>query len=264
MFFDYYYGYLILILCLGDFYLSYFFFTISHSQTLLLTDKHSGEPLEMATIISYKPYVYTTTNIKGKPIFQNLKNLKKLKSGCWDILTTSISYKKELEALQFNYSLSPIALSMDEIIISASKWSQHSDDIPSKIISVTTEDIEFQNPQTSADLLGSTGKVFIQKSQQGGGSPMIRGFATNRLLYSVDGIRMNTAIFRSGNIQNVISIDPFALEKTEVLFGPGSVIYGSDAIGGVMSFQTHTPQLSMTHETIVSGNLIYRHATGQS
>ena len=42
-------------------------------------------------------------------------------------------------------------------------------------------------------------------------------------------------VFRSGNIQNVISIDPFSVEQTEVLFGPGSVIYGSDAIGGVMS-----------------------------
>ena len=161
------------------------FSTISHSQTLLLTDKHSGEPLEMATIISYNPYVYTNTNIKGQENISEFKKSEKIEIGMLEYTTTSINYK-ELEALQFNYSLSPIALSMDEIIISASKWSQHSDDIPSKIISVTTEDIEFQNPQTSADLLGSTGKVFIQKSQQGGGSPMIRGFATNRLLYSVD------------------------------------------------------------------------------
>ncbi|MCK5033472.1 MAG: TonB-dependent receptor, partial [Calditrichia bacterium] len=55
---------------------------------------------------------------------------------------------------------------------------------------------------------------------------------------------MNTAIFRSGNLHNVISFDPFSIEKTEILFGPGSVIYGSDAIGGAMSFFTHTPILS--------------------
>ncbi|MDZ7693921.1 MAG: TonB-dependent receptor plug domain-containing protein [Balneolaceae bacterium] len=72
----------------------------------------------------------------------------------------------------------------------------------------------------------------------GGGSPMIRGFATNRVLLVVDGVRMNNAIFRSGNLQNVISLDPNAIENTEVVFGPGSVIYGSDAIGGVMSL-TH-------------------------
>ena len=110
---------------------------------------------------------------------------------------------------------------------------------PKKITPIPKAEVEFQNPQTAADLLGISGKVYVQKSQQGGGSPMIRGFATNRLLYSVDGVRMNTAIFRGGNIQNVINLDPFAISSTEVLFGPASVIYGSDAIGGVMSFQNH-------------------------
>ena len=124
--------------------------------------------------------------------------------------------------------------------------------------------INLQNPQTSADLLGITGKVFIQKSQQGGGSPMIRGFATNRLLYSVDGVRMNTAIFRAGNIQNVISLDPFANEKTEVLFGPGSVIYGSDAIGGVMSFQTLTPQFSLNEDPLIAGKAVTRFSSANN
>jgi hemoglobin/transferrin/lactoferrin receptor protein len=77
---------------------------------------------------------------------------------------------------------------------------------------------------------------------------MIRGFSTNRLLYSVDGVRMNTAIFRSGNLQNVISLDPFALENTEIFFGPGSIIYGSDAIGAVMSFQTLEAELVKANE----------------
>jgi len=73
---------------------------------------------------------------------------------------------------------------------------------------------------------------------------MIRGFSTNRLLIVVDGIRMNTAIFRSGNLQNVISLDANSLDHTEVIFGPGSVIYGSDAIAGVMSFYTLSPRLA--------------------
>ena len=119
------------------------------------------------------------------------------------------------------------------------------------------QDVQFQNPQTTADLLSNSGEVFIQKSQQGGGSPMIRGFATNRVLIAVDEVRMNNAIFRSGNLQNVISIDPFAVENTEVLFGPGSVIYGSDAIGGVMSFTTLAPKFSDSSKVLISGCLLY-------
>ncbi len=127
---------------------------------------------------------------------------------------------------------------LDEIVISASKFEQSKRDIPQKIISIGSESIQFVNPQTSADLLESSGQVYIQKSQLGGGSPMIRGFSTNRLLISVDGVRMNNAIFRGGNLQNVISIDPLSIQNTEVTLGAGSIIYGSDAIGGVMSFYT--------------------------
>lgn len=135
-------------------------------------------------------------------------------------------------------------LPLEEVVVSATRWEQIRSSLPQRLISVSPEAVRLYQPQTTADLLANTGQVFVQKSQQGGGSPMIRGFATHRLLYAVDGVRMNTAIFRGGNIQNVISIDPFSLQRTEVLFGPGSVIYGSDAIGGVMSFQTLTPMFS--------------------
>ena len=133
---------------------------------------------------------------------------------------------------------------LDEVVMSISKWEQQKKDIPQKIVSIGARSIAFQTPQTSADLLQNSGQVFVQKSQLGGGSPMIRGFATNRVLLSVDGVRMNNAIFRGGNIQNVISIDPYNIKSTEVIFGPGSVIYGSDAIGGVMNFLTVTPQFA--------------------
>jgi hemoglobin/transferrin/lactoferrin receptor protein len=133
--------------------------------------------------------------------------------------------------------------------------------VPAKIASVSQKDIAFHNPQTAADLLGLSGKVFIQKSQQGGGSPMIRGFATNRLIYTVDGVRMNTAIFRSGNIQNVINLDPFTTEKTEVVFGPGSVMFGSDAIGGTMGFFTLQPDFSTGDKPLIKGSATLRYSS---
>ena len=105
-------------------------------------------------------------------------------------------------------------------------------------------------------------EIFLyKKSQLGGGSPMIRGFSTNRLLITVDGVRMNNAIFRSGNLQNVISIDPFSIKNTEITLGAGSVVYGSDAIGGVMSFYTQKPQLSYKDSLYFSANGVARYAT---
>jgi hemoglobin/transferrin/lactoferrin receptor protein len=150
---------------------------------------------------------------------------------------------------------------LEEIIISASKFEQNSKDIPQKIISIKAKDIQFTNPQTSADILGNTGQVFVQKSQLGGGSPMIRGYSTNRLLITVDGVRMNNAIFRGGNLQNVIAIDPLSIQNTEVILGSGSVIYGSDAIGGVMSFYTQKPKLSYTDSLLFKSNVMLRYAS---
>ena len=150
---------------------------------------------------------------------------------------------------------------LDEVILSVSKFKQNKKDIPQKISSVTSEDIAFYSPQTSADLLESSGNVFIQKSQLGGGSPIIRGFSTNRLLIAVDGVRFNNAIFRGGNVQSVISIDPFSIDHTEVILGPGSVVYGSDAIGGVMNFYTKNAKFSFEEGTSFSGNAVARYAT---
>ncbi|WP_350289738.1 TonB-dependent receptor [uncultured Croceitalea sp.] len=150
---------------------------------------------------------------------------------------------------------------LEEVVMSVSKWEQQRKDVPQKIVSIDARSIAFNNPQTSADLLQNSGKVFVQKSQLGGGSPLIRGFATNRLLLSVDGVRMNNAIFRGGNVQNVIAIDPYTLKNTEVIFGPGSVIYGSDAIGGVMNFFTKEPRFSYTDSLTFSGKVDYRFAS---
>ena len=152
-------------------------------------------------------------------------------------------------------------VNLDEVVIAASRWHQNIHSEPVKVTLLGFEKTNTYNPQTAADMLNLSGEVFVQKSQYGGGSPMIRGFATNRLLYSVDGVRMNTAIFRSGNIQNVISLDPFAIASTEVLFGPGAVSYGSDAIGGVMVFSTLTPQISKTEKPQVYGSATLRGAT---
>ena len=132
-------------------------------------------------------------------------------------------------------------ISIDEIVISGNRRSQVRSESFSRIHVLNAEQVWKYQPQTSADLAGLDGEVFIQKSQQGGGSPMIRGFSANRILLVVDGVRMNNAIFRSGNLQNIVSIDPNMVETTEVIPGPGSVIYGSDAIGGVLSFNTFRP-----------------------
>lgn len=117
------------------------------------------------------------------------------------------------------------------------------EDIPYEVKNITRKQIAFTNSQTSADILRDHAGIFVQKSQMGGGSPVIRGFEANRVLLVVDGVRMNNAIYRNGHLQNSITVDASILERAEVIFGPGSLVYGSDALGGVVHYRTRDPKL---------------------
>lgn len=236
-----------------------FAFSLS-AQTLNVFDAETGAPLEMISVAGTKSQFHAVSNAAGKVNLTSFSKDENLSISMLGYKTQNHSYE-QLKDAQFIVKLFPTTVNIDEVIISATRWRQNSGNQSAKITTVSPREIQFQNPQTAADLLNISGNVFLQKSQQGGGSPMIRGFATNRLLYIIDGVRMNTAIFRNGNLQNVISLDPFTIEQTEIFFGPGSVIYGSDAIGGVMSFQTLTPQFSTTNKTLISGNAVMRYAT---
>lgn len=178
--------------------------------------------------------------------------MKKILLG-YCLIASICVYGQQTDTLQNKY--------LDEVVVSANRWEQNLSEVPARIAKIEKSDIQFFNPQTAADLLGLCNQVFIQKSQLGGGSPMLRGFATNRVLLVVDGVRLNNAIFRGGNVQNVISLDANAIQESEVIFGPGSVIYGSDAIGGVMDFHTLTPTFSTSGKTTFNAQALARYST---
>ena len=160
--------------------------------------------------------------------------------------------------------ISYLVQELDEVLVSPSKFLESSREISKKVVSINRNTVELANPKTSADLLETTGNIFIQKSQLGGGSPIIRGFSTNRLVISIDGVRLNNAIYRGGNIHNVISISPMTIQNIEVILGSESVLYGSDAIGGVMNFYTKSPVLSETSNKKIKSNISSRYSTAAS
>ncbi len=232
----------------------------SFAQQLSIKEYQTAQALEFVTLMSQEPQAYAISDSAGQVDITKFKGAENVEFRLIGYQGITKSYE-ELQEKGFVLYLKPTQFSLNQVVVSATRWNQSQGSVPARVSTIPTKDIFLQNPQTAADLLGSSGEVFIQKSQQGGGSPMIRGFSANRLLYTIDGVRMNTAIFRSGNLQNVISLDPFSLENTEILFGPGAVIYGSDAIGAVMAFQTLKPQLSLKSKPSISGNTLIRYAT---
>jgi hemoglobin/transferrin/lactoferrin receptor protein len=158
---------------------------------------------------------------------------------------------------------------LQEVVIYANKFPTLSKNIVQRVVALTDK-VLLQQQANTADILTASGQVFVQKSQAGGGSPVVRGFEASRVLLMVDGVRMNSAIFRAGHLQNIITVDNMILDRVEINYGPSSTLYGSDALGGVVNLFTKLPQLYKS--TINSkksawkkeGNLVYRYGNGQN
>jgi hemoglobin/transferrin/lactoferrin receptor protein len=116
--------------------------------------------------------------------------------------------------------------------------------------------------RTTADILRDVPSVMVQKTANAQTSPFIRGFTGYRTLALVDGIRLNNAAFRSGPNQYWNTIDPYSIDRYELLLGPGAVQYGSDAVGGVLNVLTPDAP-DWTGATIWSNTLQYRGATAE-
>lgn len=150
---------------------------------------------------------------------------------------------------------------LDEIVVYSNKFAEKKKNLAQKIDVVTARTISKFNAQNTGDLLLNTGNVFVQKSQQGGSSPVLRGFEASRVLLVIDGVRMNNAVYRAGHLQNAITVDQNMLERVEVLYGPSSTIYGSDALGGVIHFRTKSPHLSTIDKLVVKGSAFTRYSS---
>ncbi|MEA5109835.1 Vitamin B12 transporter BtuB [bioreactor metagenome] len=227
------------------------------AQKLTVADRTTGQPLANVAIISENPAVMATTNNRGQVDFSGFRGASEIVIRHIGYQTRKLSYA-EAEKLNFFIDLAVSRITLNEVVISANRWEQNEREIPQRVEKIGMQQIAFANPQTAADMLSVGGYAYIQKSQLAGGSPILRGFATNRVMLVVDGVRMNNAIFRTGNLQNVISIDAAAVESNEILFGPGAVMYGSDAIGGVMDFHTLSPVFSQNGKTMLKGNAFAR------
>ena len=156
-------------------------------QTITVHDQNTLEPIEQV-------FIYSEDQSKSEQTDQNGQaNLSQF-SGQELIIFQHSSYNglvlsyQELGGLEYKVGLTERIIKIDEIVISANKWETAKNEIANQITSISAKEIAFNNPQTAADVVASTGQVFVQKSQLGGGSPMIRGFAANSVLIVVDGI----------------------------------------------------------------------------
>lgn len=213
------------------------------AQEVRLSDSDTGYPVQQALIREVDSDVFLTSDLNGTfqlGVFSPDARLV-ISHPFYEMRQIAI---ETLGKQGFVLYMNPRTEQLGEVVLSVARRRQPLRELVRNVEVADQKVIALSNASTSADLLSNSMNIYVQKSQLGGGSPMIRGFAANRLLIAVDGIRMNNAIFRGGNLQNVISVDPLVLKSAEVITGAGSVVYGSDALGGVMNFYFREAPLS--------------------
>lgn len=215
------------------------------AQSVTVWDKGSLQPVENAEIsgLSAGKTVSHFTTRSGTADLTPLADTVRLTFRRVGYQTAAYTLA-QLRTMNFAVLLTEKQLDLNEVVVAATRTPEPQSHVAQSIRVFTRDELRFLHQPTMAEVLQQSGQVAVQKSQLGGGSPILRGFEANKVLIVVDGVRMNNAIFRGGHLQNILSLDNAVADRVEVVLGPGSVLYGSDALGGVIYVQTLSPRLN--------------------
>ncbi|WP_116106045.1 TonB-dependent receptor [Lewinella sp. IMCC34191] len=217
------------------------FSAVAGAQTVLQVLDEEGEPLAGAAVIRLPEEQLGYTDESGQlaVVLSADDSLRVSFIGFEPLTVHAEEMRSGLNHLNMLELSSGISLMTATIV---GRRDERTNTLPYQVETIDRESQAKIQSLTTVDALESLSGVYVQRSQLGGGSPVIRGFEANRVLLVVDGVRMNNAIYRSGHLQSAITVDPNVLERIEVIYGAGALTYGSDAIGGVVHFRTRTPE----------------------
>lgn len=151
----------------------------------------------------------------------------------------------------------------DPLLITATREAASAFETPASTEAVSARTIRRRLYRTTPQALAQVPGVMVQETSPGQGSPFLRGFTGYLTLMLVDGIRLNNSVYRSGPNQYWGTVDPFSIASLEVVKGPSSVLYGSDAVGGAVNALTKGPS-TWGEGRGRAGHLLYRGATAEN
>ncbi|MBD3169171.1 MAG: TonB-dependent receptor [candidate division Zixibacteria bacterium] len=165
----------------------------------------------------------------------------KIKASSFEDKVVRIDSRMERRNLRIE--LNPLLYKFGGIIVTASRSEGTTFQQSTPTMVIKRREIEFYNPSTTAEILRHQPLLEMQKTSHSGGAPIIRGMFGKRVLTLADGIRLNNSTFRTGTSPYINTIPSAGIVRMEVVEGPSSVMYGSDALGGVVNIISE-PQVS--------------------
>jgi hemoglobin/transferrin/lactoferrin receptor protein len=216
----------------------------AQSFTGTVIDSDTQIPLEGAHIQVVNSSLGTASDENGKFILTNFPN------GQHTIRISAVGYATleqvvDAEALELKIEITPTALLLNNsVTITAQRQEQLSYQVSQSVTTLSADELVKKSSRSTPEALMNESGIWVQKTNHGGGSPIIRGLVGNQVLLLVDGIRLNNATYRYGPNQYLATIDPGLIDRIDAIRGSGSVLYGSDALGGVVQILSKTPTFS--------------------
>lgn len=204
-------------------------------------DGETGNGLPAARVELLPQGLLTITSADGSWTFARAG------AGPHDVRVTAVGFETTLVTVGEGEGVRDVVLPRrpyrlhESVTVTAGRREGRSFDVPRSMTVIDAEEFDRRMPRTTPEALADVPGLFLQKTNHGSGSPYLRGLVGNQVLVLVDGIRLNNATFRYGPSQYLAAVDPALIERIEVLRGSGSVLYGSDAMGGVINIVTRRP-----------------------
>ncbi|MEG9326739.1 TonB-dependent receptor [Salinimicrobium catena] len=217
-------------LLLGLFFILPLFTYSQYNISGVVLDENSGEPVIGATVELQKTEKIAVTDLDGKFSFSGLPQAE------YTLIISSLGYgtrtvKFSLPGEEtFEILLSPTAIEIEEVIVSTPFHQLQSDNVM-KVERATVEDLNRTGALNLSEGISKIAGVETITTGSGIGKPVIRGLSSNRVLVYTQGVRLENQQFGD---EHGLGVSSSGVESVEVIKGPASLLYGSDALGGVL------------------------------
>ena len=216
----------------------------------VITDKTTNEAIIFANVYFPQLEKGTTTDENGSFSLTNIP------TGTYKIVVSIIGYETLSQNITFPYTdilnvqLNPSAIEMEEVIVSTPFHKLQSENVM-KVEQEKISDLKSKGAVTLADGLSNIAGVETVTTGVSIGKPVIRGLSSNRVLVYTQGVRLENQQFGD---EHGLGLNDAGIESVEVIKGPASLLYGSDALGGVLYFNPERFAQNNTSSGDISAN----------
>lgn len=208
-----------------------FFGLAQNSIEGIVSDAENQQPLEQVSV--YLPQLDKGAVTDATGAFR----INNLPPGSYKLVASFIGYTTYSENIliaednpALDIRLNPSAIEMEEVIVSTPFHKLQRENVM-KVEQAKVADLRARGSMTLADGITNIPGVSTVSTGLGIGKPVIRGLSANRVLVYTQGVRLENQQFGD---EHGLGINDAGIESVEVIKGPASLLYGSDALGGVL------------------------------